>query len=96
MQPVTTKRRTLKWMLLLAMSAIVLFLRVVDFVLEAANEGFHVTRIGFNLIGMNAFVLQLGIIVVSIMLAWVAFVKLSNLHLRTISSSSNMPLKASG
>ena len=70
------QNRKSKWIVLLAVSIMVSISRAIDFADEAINEGFHMTRAGLDLMGPNALVLQLIILFVSLLFAWIATSKL--------------------
>lgn len=53
------------WMTIFAISVIVLILRVIDFAGEASDLSFHMTRVGIHVMGVNAFFIQLLIILIS-------------------------------
>lgn len=79
------QKKKLKWVVLLTISLLISFFRMVDFVSEAANDSFHMTRIGIGIFGINAFIIELGVIIISFMLVGVAIVKLSQLRLTALS-----------
>ncbi len=70
-----------KWFVLLIVSTLVFIWRLMDFVYEAANEGFHMTRSGLVLWGSDAEVIEIAIILGSIALIWKAITSLVRLHL---------------
>jgi uncharacterized BrkB/YihY/UPF0761 family membrane protein len=76
MQKIAMQNRRSKWLVVLAVSILVTVLRLIDFADEAVNEGFHMTRAGFDLIGTNALALQLIILFISLLFVWVATSKL--------------------
>jgi hypothetical protein len=74
---------SLKWAALLLLSTSTLVWRLVDFADEAANEAFHMTRLGIALQGADAEALQLLIILGSIALMGNAMINLVRLHFPT-------------
>ena len=75
------KQYKFKWVTILAVSTIILILRVIDFVFEAIGHNYHMTRFGLDIMGTNAFVIQLAIIFASAFLMWKALEKLFSLQL---------------
>lgn len=69
-----------KWLVLFITSLLVLIWRLVDFTYEAAYEGFHMTRGGLALSGLEAEVIQLAIILGVATLAWKTRASLVRLH----------------
>jgi len=65
-----------QWLIVLAVSVIILLLRLIDFVPEAINTSFQMTRFGVGLFGVDAFMVQLGIILVTLVLIRYASIKL--------------------
>lgn len=59
----------LQWIVVLVVSLNVLILRVIDFADEAVQQKFHITRAGLDVIGPNAFFIQITIIFLSFLLA---------------------------
>ncbi len=66
------RQEMFKWYVILGVSAVILILRVVDFIFEAVHSNFHITRIGLNIIGIDAFIVQVCIIFISAFFLWVA------------------------
>lgn len=66
------------WLILFVASSLLLILRVVDFIAEAVNDGFHMTRAGLSLVGTSAGLVQLFIILTSLSIFWIAISKLTH------------------
>jgi len=73
------KQSKFKWVSILAVSTIILVLRVIDFVFEAVNQDFHITRVGLEIMGTNALIIQLAIIFASAFFLWMSSDKLFNI-----------------
>jgi len=72
------KHSKFKWAALLTLSTIILVLRVIDFIFEAMHQDFHITRAGLDIMGTNALIIQLAIILTSAFFLWMASDKLFN------------------
>ncbi len=70
------QRSKLKWYVLLFVSSLVLVWRLIDFAYEAAYDGFHMTRGGFELKGLGAEIIEIAIIFASIAIIWKALINL--------------------
>ena len=71
----------LKGSVLLLISSLVLVWRVMDYAIEAANEGFHMTRGGFVLRGVDAQIIEIVVILSIIALIWMVLTNLVQLNL---------------
>lgn len=74
------KQSKFMWISILAVSTTILILRVIDFIFEAINQDFHITRAGLDIMGTNALIIQLAIIVTSAFFFWMASDRLFNIQ----------------
>lgn len=64
------------WLGIFFLSTMILILRAIDFIDEASRQDFHMTRVGLNIYGDSAMLLQLVIVSGVAFITWKASAKL--------------------